>query len=108
MDTGRRSILAMIMFALGAARPLFAGQAPQPRFPSDAAPPSATKHNPHDLLKANQKDIRKDVQRLAELAEELKAEVEKTDSAEILSLPLVRKAEEIEKLAKHIKTLARG
>ncbi len=60
------------------------------------------------ILKANQKDIKRDVERLAELAQELKQEVEKTDSSEVLSLPLLRKAEEIEKLAKHIKSLARG
>ncbi|MFY9584828.1 MAG: hypothetical protein WAR21_10100 [Candidatus Acidiferrales bacterium] len=60
------------------------------------------------MLKMNQKDIKRDVQRLFELAEELKKEVDKTNSAEVLSVSLVRKTEEIEKLAKHIRSLARG
>jgi hypothetical protein len=60
------------------------------------------------VLKANDKDIKSNVLKLAELAEELKREVEKTDSANVLSLPMVHKAEEIERLAKHIATLARG
>ena len=43
-----------------------------------------------------------------ELAEDLKKEVDKTDSADVLSLQMVKKAEEIEKLARQIKNLARG
>lgn len=66
------------------------------------------KPDPHALLKENQKNIKRDVERLAELAEELKVEVGKTDSADVLSIPLLRKAEEIEKLAKAIRNRARG
>lgn len=66
------------------------------------------KPDPHALLKENQKNIKRDVERLAELAEELKTEVGKTDSADVLSIPLLRKAEEIEKLAKAIRNRARG
>jgi hypothetical protein len=42
------------------------------------------------------------------LATELKEEVDKTDSAKVLSVPMLKKAEEIEKLAKDIKSRARG
>ena len=59
------------------------------------------------LLKDNQKQIQDDVQRLYTLASELKEQVAKTDSTAVLSLAMVRKAEEIEKLAKQIKNLAR-
>jgi len=45
---------------------------------------------------------------LYQLASDLKAEVEKTDSSQVLSIALVRKAEGIEKLAKEIKTRAKG
>jgi hypothetical protein len=38
----------------------------------------------------------------------LKDEVEKTDSTITLSLPMVQKAKEVEKLAKQIATLAVG
>jgi len=60
------------------------------------------------LLKQHGQQIREDTQRLFQLAEELKKEVEKTDAAEVLSLTVIRKAEEIEKLAKRIKDRARG
>ena len=60
------------------------------------------------VLEERQKNIKKDVQKLYDLAEQLKAEVEKTDSTTILSLGMVKKAEEIEKLAKQIKAHAKG
>ncbi len=60
------------------------------------------------ILKERQAEIKKSTQRLYELASQLKKEVEKTDSTDVLSLPLLRKAEEVEKLAKHIQSLARG
>ncbi len=60
------------------------------------------------ILRANDKDIKKNVEKLYELASELKTEVEKTNSVNVLSLAMVRKAEEIEKLAKEIKSLAKG
>jgi hypothetical protein len=56
--------------------------------------------------KTAQEQIRENVDRLYQLVKELKVEVEKTDSSEVLSLGLIRKAEEIEKLAKQIKVLA--
>jgi hypothetical protein len=70
--------------------------------------PLEHKPDPHALLKENQKSIKRDVERLAELAAELKQEVDKTDSADVLSIPLLKKAEEIEKLAKAIRNHARG
>jgi len=63
---------------------------------------------PKAALKENEKDIKKDIEKLFQLAGELKAEVEKTDSSVVLSLPLLRKAEEIEKLAREIKNRAKG
>jgi hypothetical protein len=60
------------------------------------------------ILEQHQKDIKKDVDRLYDLAKELKTEVEKTDATAVLSLAMVKKAEEIEKLAKQIKDHAKG
>lgn len=60
------------------------------------------------ILEANEKDIKKNVEKLYQLASDLKEQVEKTDSAKVLSLTLVRKAEEIEKLARSIKERAKG
>ena len=59
-------------------------------------------------LEDNDKDMKKKVNRLFELATELKAEVDKTDSSKVLSLNLVKKAEEIEKLARDIKNKGTG
>jgi hypothetical protein len=68
----------------------------------------APKPDLRPILKERQAEIKKSTLRLYELASQLKKEVEKTDSTDVLSLPLLRKAEEVEKLAKHIQTLARG
>ena len=66
------------------------------------------KLDPKLILEANQKEIKKNVEKLFDLASELKAEVEKTDSVQVLSLAMVRKTEEIEKLAKDIRSRAKG
>ena len=60
------------------------------------------------VLEANQKDIKKSIERLFQLASELKAEVEKTDSVQVLSVAMLKKAEDIEKLAKEIRSRAIG
>jgi hypothetical protein len=56
----------------------------------------------------NQKNLRRDADHLLQLAQELKDETDKTEHTNVLSLPLVRKAEQIEKLARQIKGLARA
>lgn len=80
----------------------------QPKEGEDQEQASPEKSQTKALLDANEKDIKKNVERLYELASDLKTEVEKTDSRKVLSLALIKKAEEIEKLAKDIKTRARG
>lgn len=75
-----------------------------PAGPPGSAAGSATK----TLLEQRQKDIKKDIEKLFELATELKTEVEKTDATAILSMAMVKKAEEIEKLARQIRDHARG
>ena len=60
------------------------------------------------LLEDNDKDMKKKVERLYELASELKDQVDKTDSSKVLSLNLMKKAEEIEKLARDIKNRSKG
>ena len=60
------------------------------------------------MLEERQKSIKKDVEKLYELAAQLKTEVEKTDSTTVLSLAMLKKAEEIEKLARQIKDHAKG
>lgn len=118
METRRRFVSAIL---LGVAVPAWLvgatglSQLPPPppqapgRKPPDQGPetpevPSADKH----ILDENEKEIKKKVERLYDLASELKTQVEKTDSSKVLSLNLIKKAEEIEKLAHDIKTRSKG
>src|SRR5271157_4187857 len=112
----RRLFLGGLLFAgaaTGLAGTLTLGQNPNPSpplptaetpLPADPSQPSPEKH----MLEENEKDIHKKVERLYQLATELKAEVDKTDSRKVLSLNLVKKAEEIEKLAHDIKIRSKG
>ena len=50
-----------------------------------------------------EKQLKDDTAKLLQLATDLKASVDKTNQ-HVLSLDVIKKAEEIEKLAKHIKT----
>lgn len=112
----RRAFLGGLLTAGLATR--IAGELPQgqtPKLPQDQkAAPESTPENPlapsadKRLLEENEKDIKKKVEKLYELATELKAEVDKTDSSKVLSLNMVRKAEEIEKLARDIKNRSKG
>jgi hypothetical protein len=112
----RRTFLGGLLTA-GLATRLCGGQAQgqNPKFPPDQKnAPDAAPDNPlappaeKRMLEENQKDIKKKVEKLYDLATELKAEVDKTDSSKVLSLNLVRKAEEIEKLARDIKNRSKG
>ncbi len=56
----------------------------------------------HEANKKRQDEIRQDTEKLFQLASDLKAAVEKTDE-HMLSLEVIKKAEEVEKLAKKVK-----
>jgi hypothetical protein len=81
---------------------------PFPQPPQNPFPEDTPKPDPKQILKHNKEQIEQDIEKLYSLASELKEQAGKTDSTVVLSLPLVQKAEEIEKLAKQIKNLARG
>lgn len=81
--------------------------APDPRNPGGLDGLQASKDVPARNPQ-NQQQIRADVQKLYELAAELKKEVDATDANATLSLSLVKKAQQIEKLAKQIKERAKG
>jgi hypothetical protein len=68
----------------------------------------APKLDPHAVMKANQETVKKDVARMAELTQQLQKELENSDSKEVLSLDVLHKSEEIEKLAKQVKDLVRS
>jgi peptidoglycan hydrolase CwlO-like protein len=122
MRASRRNLLLIFSAAIGSTvlrlQNLFAQNAdtPRPRSrpslegPDDRENSSepAARASHKAMLEQRQKDIKKEVEKLYKLASELKDEVDKTDATTVLSLPLVRKAEEIEKLAKQIKENAKG
>jgi len=68
--------------------------------------PPAMPAAPRKDLKADDKDIHKQVALLAQYADDLKKEVEKIDSTKVLSVGMLRKTQSIEKLAHHIASLA--
>lgn len=125
MDKARRIAVRRILCAAGAAAfpaGLLLGQQTQNPGPPNPMPdPNQPDSNvpgglggarnastTQALLKANQKQMKEDVEKLYQLASELKEQVEKTDSVSVLSLSLVRSAEKIEKLAKQIKDRAKA
>lgn len=87
------------------APPIVPQQSGQPGTAPDSAPLGPT--DPKAMLKQHQLQIRSDIEKLYDLAGELKAEAEKTQTEHVLSLAMVQKSEQIEKLAKQIKSLAR-
>jgi len=60
------------------------------------------------LLLQNEKEFREGVEQLYVLVNELKEEVEKTATTDVLSVRMYKKAHEIEKLAKQIKNKVKG
>jgi hypothetical protein len=121
METARRSFVLRFVVMLAGIRSLMAQSSPRPPltglpqfpdasgsgrpgdFPSTLPPP-----DPKLELQENQKNLRRDADHLLELAQALKQEADKTEQANVLSLSLIHKAEEIERLAKQIKGLARA
>jgi len=124
MDPKKRNFITQLFsWAFAAPLALLAiraacAQNPTPKLPPGVPPTydgrndplgdGAAKPDPKQMLKQNKDQIHDDVEKLYTLATELKDEVEKTDSVNVLSLAMVGKAEQVEKLAKQIKNLARG
>ena len=70
--------------------------------------PAQTTTDQATTCKFSRPAFAREVERLYQLAGELKAEVDKTDSANLSSLNLLKKAEEIEKLAHEIRKHSKG
>jgi len=121
MQSSRRHLLLLSFAAVPGVLLRFQGSPPQdtsrgsrrrPDGSDDASNGANSANFPANASKAmlaeRQKSIKKDVEKLYDLAAQLKTEVEKTDSTTILSLAMLKKAEEIERLARQIKDHARG
>jgi hypothetical protein len=120
MPESRRHLLITLASAAGilAANPLLlSAQTPQPvpspnapsrNFPHRIGDPDPTAPDPKKVNQQNQAEIRTEIQKLSELVSELKEEVDKTDANSTLSISVVKKAQQIEKLAKQIKDRAKN
>jgi cytochrome P450 len=120
MEMQRRAVLSSLAATLAAVAALPAAAQGQrhdpgspPQFPNpgaQAAPddlPLPPRSDPKVMLKEDQKELRRDVERLVQMAKDLKEESDKTPDTDVLSLSLVKKVEDIEKLAHQIKELIR-
>ena len=122
MKTGRRFFLSGVAATLAGTRGLLAGgQGQQGRYPRripevpDASNSNGTsdtplpaRADPKVQLKEGQKELRHDVDHLLQLAKDLKDESDKTPETDVLSLSLVKRVEDIEKLARQIRDRIRA
>lgn len=122
MPETRRKLLITLMGAAGlvAAEPILWGQLtrypmpmPSPNAPNEHVPsgldgPQPTKSNPNTFDPETQKEVRAEVDRLYDLISDLKKQMDATDLNATLPLSVVKKAQQIEKLAKQVKEKAKG
>ena len=89
---------------------------PFPKPPTPGDPQEKNKTADASDLKAmkraamvrNEKEFRVGVERLYQLSGDLREEMQKTATTNVLSVQMYKKTEEIEKLAKRLKNLAKG
>jgi hypothetical protein len=114
MCSSRRAFLgASLSLAASAATVWAAQQRPskEPQFPPTPETPTDLPRNPkrdRQMLKANHEAITKDVKRMSDLIDDLQKQLTEHDTTDILSIDVIRKSEEIEKLARHVRDLVRG
>jgi hypothetical protein len=122
MKTGRRFFVSGIAVTLAGTPALLAGGQAQRHDNSSHIPqtpdasgstgaddiPLPPRADPKTQLKEGQKELRHDVDHLLQLAKDLKDESDKTPETDVLSLSLVKKAEDIEKLARQIRDRIRA
>jgi len=83
-------------------------QLPQPMIPDNGPNESKIEHDQAKLRNMDrQKQLVADTQKLVSLANELQADVQKSNK-DTLSLDVIRKADEIEKLAKSVRDKMKG
>jgi hypothetical protein len=111
---GAAGVLALQPFFLQVAGPRYAtvntgSSVPHGRDPNKAPDMEDPRTLDRKAIEiANQKEIRSHVERLFKMVSDLKQQIETADSANTLSLSVVKRAQEIEQLAKEIKNLAKG
>jgi hypothetical protein len=105
--TGFSAVAAPLLFGQHP-QPLPSPNAPNPQVPNGMNGPKPTGPDQKAIDQAQAAQLRTDVDKLYALITDLRQDVSVTNSANVLSLSVVKKAKEIEKLAKQVKDLARG
>jgi hypothetical protein len=121
LETRREFVMTMAAATgfLAAAKELpfdqFPPTAPPPPQPAETPNPAEIHANPREtaaakraILRRNEREFREGVERLYQLTSELREEVQKTATTDVLSIRMVKRTEEIEKLAKLLKSKAKG
>jgi hypothetical protein len=125
MPQSRRSLLSTLVGAAGVlvAKPLFlpglsmqrtpqpipSPHAPNPNFPPGMDGPGiGPQSDKKNVDPKKQEQIRTDIQKLYELAADLRDQAAKADLNSTLPVSVVKQAQQIEKLAKQIKDLSKG
>ena len=80
---------------------------PQPDESAPSVPPQIQKEMRKKANEQRQAELKRDTDRLLKLSTELKEYVDKSNE-NVLSLDVIKKADEIEKLAHNVKTKMRG
>jgi hypothetical protein len=90
-------------------QPIPSPNAPNQSFPPGLDGPDSRPPQDHKQVDPNkQQEIRTDIQKLYDLAADLKQQAGKADMNVTFPVTMVKKAQEIEKLAKKIKDLSKG
>jgi hypothetical protein len=82
--------------------------ASEPKDQGDTGPVSNAPAAKRARMLQQEKEFREGIERLYALSGELREEVQKTPTLQVLSVRMYKKTEEIEKLAKQLKTKAKG
>jgi hypothetical protein len=121
-ETRRRFLMTLVAAASCTVSPDGSPFAQTKRAPFPLPPPSAEQQDPAEkdgatpdaqsvkraTLRQNEKEFRAGVDRLYQLASELKQEVDKTVTTQVFSVQMYKRTEEIEKVAKLLKGKAKG
>lgn len=109
---------ALMSSSLALPRGVFPGQnppTPPPKPEPGYTPNPAEVYSPAEAASAkrarlleNEKEFRQDVERLYRLASDLRDELAKTPTAEVFSVHMVKETEQIEKLAKSLRSKAKS
>jgi hypothetical protein len=82
--------------------------ASEPKDQGDTSPVSNAPAAKRARMLQQEKEFREGIERLYALSGELREEVQKTPTLQVLSVRMYKKTEEIEKLAKQLKSKAKG